>query len=98
MKYFMRVRKIRVGLKFSASVYNTFIHKKFIQTGGIIMPVITLEAGSLTKEQKEQLAKELTASASKIMGIPEQAFVAIIRENNPDNIGVGGILLSERKK
>ena len=62
------------------------------------MPVITLEAGSLTKEQKEQLAKELTASASKIMGIPEQAFVAIIRENNPDNIGVGGILLSERKK
>ena len=62
------------------------------------MPVITLEAGPLTKEQKEQLAKELTASASKITGIPEHAFIAIIRENNPDNIGVGGVLLSDRKK
>ena len=62
------------------------------------MPVITLEAGQLTKEQKSELARVLTESASRIMGVPEQAFIALIKENNPDNIGVGGVLLSERRK
>ena len=61
------------------------------------MPVITLEAGQLTKEQKEKLALELTETASRIMGVPAQAFIALIRENAPDNVGVGGVLLSERK-
>ena len=62
------------------------------------MPVITLDAGSLTKEQKAELVKAFTESASRITGIPEHAFTMVIRENNPDNIGVGGVLLSERKK
>ncbi len=62
------------------------------------MPVITVEAGKLTKEQKEQLAHELTASASRITGIPEGAFVTLLKENEPDNVGVGGVLLSNRKK
>lgn len=61
------------------------------------MPVITVEAGKLTKEQKSQLARELTESASRIMGVPAQAFIALIKENEPDNVGVGGTLLSERK-
>lgn len=38
------------------------------------MPVITVEAAKLNKEQKAQLAKELTVTASKIMGIPESVF------------------------
>ncbi len=62
------------------------------------MPVITLEAGKLTKEQKSELVKVFAESASKIMGVPEHAFTTVIRENNPDNIGVGGVLLSERQK
>ena len=62
------------------------------------MPVITVEAGKLSKEQKAELARELTGTASRIMGVPEQAFIAVIRENSPDNIGVGGVLLSDRKK
>lgn len=60
------------------------------------MPVITLEAGSLNKEQKRELIKELTTSASKIMNIPEEAFIVLLKENNTDNIGVGGIMLSNR--
>lgn len=59
------------------------------------MPVITLEAGKLTKEQKGQLVKEFTTSASKIMNTPEQAFVILLKENEHDNIGVGATLLSE---
>lgn len=61
------------------------------------MPVITLEAGTLNKEQKSQLVKEFTNTASKIMNVPEQAFIVLLRENNADNIGVGGMLFSEKE-
>ena len=61
------------------------------------MPVITLEAAKLTKEQKQRLTKEFTESAAKIMGSPESAFYVFIKENELDNVGVGGQLLSERK-
>jgi 4-oxalocrotonate tautomerase len=60
------------------------------------MPVITLEAGKLNKEQKSQLVKEFTNIASKIMNVPEQAFIVLLKENEPDNIGLCGQLLSER--
>ncbi|MDO4535224.1 MAG: tautomerase family protein [Clostridium perfringens] len=60
------------------------------------MPVITLEAGSLNKNQKRELIKEFTASASKIMNIPEEAFIVLLKENNTDNIGVGGKALSDK--
>ena len=56
------------------------------------MPVITLEGSKLNKEQKSQLVKELTASAAKIMNVPEQAFIVLLKEN----IGVGGQLISEK--
>lgn len=60
------------------------------------MPVITLEGSKLSKEQKSQLVKELTASAAKIMNVPEQAFIVLLKENEKENIGVGGQLISER--
>lgn len=60
------------------------------------MPVITLEAGKLNKEQKSQLVKELTNAASKIMNVPEQAFIVLLKENEQDNIGVCGQLLSKK--
>lgn len=60
------------------------------------MPVITLEGARLSKEQKSQLVKELTASAAKIMNAPEQAFVVLLKENEKENIGLGGQLLSDK--
>lgn len=59
------------------------------------MPVITIECGSLTKEQKTSLVKEFASKASEILNIPEQAFVTIIKENAFDNIGNGTQLLSD---
>lgn len=59
------------------------------------MPVITLECGSLSKEQKKQLVEEFTTIASKIMNTPKQAYVVLLKENDHDNIGVGGQLLSD---
>lgn len=60
------------------------------------MPVITLEAGKLNKEQKSQLVKEFTNIASRVMNVPVQAFIVLLKENEQDNIGFGGQLMSER--
>lgn len=61
------------------------------------MPVITLEAAILTKEQKQQLVKEFTETAARITGLSEEAFYVFLKENPIDNIGVGGKLISDRK-
>ena len=62
------------------------------------MPVITIEASAMSKEKKAALVKEMVASASRILEIPEEAFVTLIRENDFDNIGNGTQLLSEKRK
>lgn len=62
------------------------------------MPVITVEIATLNKEQKKQLISKLTETAAQITNIPEEAFYVFLKENNPDNIGVGGLLLSEKHK
>lgn len=62
------------------------------------MPVITFEGGKLTKEQKAQLVSEITEVAHKATGINRESFIVLIHENDRDNIGVGGDLLSERLK
>lgn len=60
------------------------------------MPVITVEAGTLSKEQKSRLVKELTTASAQIMNVPEQAFIVLVKENSMDNIGTAGVLLSDR--
>lgn len=63
------------------------------------MPFITIDGpNNLSKETKLKLIEELTNTASSILNIPKQAFSVIIKENNPDNIGVGGVQLSEMHK
>ncbi len=59
------------------------------------MPVITMEAGKINKEQKEALIAGFTKTASDILQIPEQAFVVLLKENDYDNIGNGGQMLSK---
>ncbi len=59
------------------------------------MPVITVDIGKATKEQKAALVEGLVSEASTILHIPEQAFVTLIRENDFDNIGNGTRLLSD---
>jgi 4-oxalocrotonate tautomerase len=62
------------------------------------MPVINIDGPHLTKDQKAQLVEALVEQSSKIMNIPKEAFVTIIRENEQDNIGNGSQLLSEKMK
>jgi 4-oxalocrotonate tautomerase len=72
-----------------------YIHLK---KGEFIMPVISVEGSKLTKDQKRELIASLTEVASNIMKINKEAYVVVIKENDMDNIGVGGVLLSEKVK
>lgn len=60
------------------------------------MPVITIEASKMTKDQKSRLVKEIVPKVSEILNIPAEAFVTFIKENDFDNIGVGTQLISDR--
>lgn len=59
------------------------------------MPIITFEAGKLTKEQKKELITKFTDIASEITKIPKQSFIVSIREMPLENVGVGGITVEE---
>lgn len=48
----------------------------------------------MSKEQKKDLVESFTREAARVTGIPSQAFIILINENNPDNVGVGGEQLS----
>jgi len=62
-----------------------------------IMPILKLETLNLTKNQKKQLVEELTETASRITGIPKEGYYVILKENNLDNVGSGGKLLSDQE-
>jgi 4-oxalocrotonate tautomerase len=62
------------------------------------MPVITIDGPKLTKEQKAELVKEFSEAASRIMGLPVEAIITIIREVESENVGVGNCLLCDRVK
>jgi hypothetical protein len=40
----------------------------------------------------------LTDAAAKAYGLPRQAMVVVIKENSPENVGIGGELLANRVK
>ena len=62
------------------------------------MPFIQFDGPELSKEKKAELVEKLTQASKEVLGIPEQAFQVLIRENSMDNRGAGGKLLSERYK
>lgn len=61
------------------------------------MPVISMEIGKLTAEQKRTLIQRFTETASEVTQIPKQFFVMTIKELDDDNMGMGGDTVSEIK-
>ncbi len=61
------------------------------------MPTIFFYGPELETEKKKELIKDFTEAASKATGIDRSAFVVYLRSSKPDEVGVGGKLLSERK-
>ena len=62
------------------------------------MPIIRIDIGRITRDQKLSLIDKLTAASAEITKIPASAFTVLINELDDDNIGVGGKPLSEVKK
>ena len=62
------------------------------------MPMIVFDGPRLSKEQKAEIARDFTETGARVTGIRKEAFVVIIKENDPENIGVGGELLVDRGK
>lgn len=59
------------------------------------MPFIKIEAGKMDKTQKEKLIEGFTNLASETLGIAKESFVILIKENDLDNWGTGGRMLSK---
>ncbi len=62
------------------------------------MPTIQFDGPKMSREQKADLVASFTEAASRVTGMPKHAFVVYMRENDPENVGVGGELLLERLK
>jgi 4-oxalocrotonate tautomerase len=63
------------------------------------MPTITVEGPPIPDlAKKRELVRTMTDAAARVYGLPAQVMVVMIRENPPENVGVGGELLVDRKK
>ena len=62
------------------------------------MPTMFFYGPKLEKEKKRDMIKSFTETASRLTGIDKSAFVVYLRESSPENVGVGGELLEDRKK
>jgi len=61
------------------------------------MPTITVEGPPIPDiERKRQLVKKLTDVAVEVYRI--EHITVLIRENVPENVGVNGQLIADRKK
>lgn len=62
------------------------------------MPNITVDGPVIEDvEKKRTLVKEMTDAATKAYGLPQEAIVVVIKENSPENVGVGGKLIIDRR-
>ena len=62
------------------------------------MPVIQVELTHQSKEKKKEIIEKVTQTMVEVTNIPAQSFTVIINEHEPEDIGVGGVPLSERHK
>jgi len=61
------------------------------------MPNITLDGPKIADlEKKRALIEAITVAAEQYYGLPREAYVVVIKENRPENVGVGGILVADR--
>ena len=63
------------------------------------MPSATIDGPKIEDVKvKRVLVKEITDALEKAYKIPRQAYVVLIKENLPENVGVGGELILHRFK
>lgn len=60
------------------------------------MPTITVEGPQLEVDKKRTLVKKLTQAAVEVYNI--EHIIVLIKENPPENVGLSGELLADRRK
>jgi len=60
------------------------------------MPTITVEGPKLEIDKKRELVKKLTQAAVDVYNIKD--IIVLIKENPPENVGLSGELLADRRK
>ncbi|BCR04240.1 hypothetical protein DESUT3_13090 [Desulfuromonas versatilis] len=62
------------------------------------MPIIAIEGPPIAAPAvRRQLVEELTAAAAKAYALPPEKIIVLIRENSPEQVAVGGVLIADRK-
>lgn len=62
------------------------------------MPIITVEGPKMRGvEQKRELVEKLTNVAALVYGMEKKHIIVLIREVSPEDVGIGGELLMNRK-
>ncbi|MBN2498042.1 MAG: tautomerase family protein [Deltaproteobacteria bacterium] len=62
------------------------------------MPNITVEGPAIQDlDKKRAMVKAMTDAATQAYGLPREVIVVLIKENPPENVGVGGTLVADRK-
>ena len=62
------------------------------------MPIVTVDGPSIKDiATKRSLVRDITNAASRAFGLPEETIVVLIKENQPENVGVGGRLIADRR-
>jgi len=61
------------------------------------MPIVHFYGPDLPKEKKEDLVRDFSEAASHATGIPVEKMVVCLHPMNPEDVGVGGDLLVNRK-
>lgn len=61
------------------------------------MPIIHVIANTMSLETKRELTHELTEAAARILHMAPEKIVVILDSKSPEDIGVAGTLLVDRK-
>jgi len=60
------------------------------------MPLIIFEGPEMAKEKKRELVRSFAEATERVTGISKDHVTMVIHQNDHDNIGVGGELLTDR--
>ena len=61
------------------------------------MPILTLEGPPISdRSVRRALVAELTEAASRAYSMPKEKIIVLLHEKTPEEVAVGGVLLSDR--
>ncbi|MFI6154454.1 4-oxalocrotonate tautomerase DmpI [Kitasatospora sp. NPDC051170] len=60
------------------------------------MPVVTIQQGPRTVEQKRELVKKVTDAFVEALEVPAESVIVFVQEHQPENWGAAGTLTADK--